>query len=110
MKTRSGKPSGWDHPESLLAGIRSADNPFVRRTVVGVIADVKSDSLDTAAGAEVYVPLEQYRGEGWDNTLMLAVRSSLPTDRMIAAIREQVRALDRDQPCDWDCDNGRTTQ
>ena len=29
---------------------------------------------------------------------MLAVRSSLPTDRMVAAIREQVRALDRDQP------------
>jgi putative ABC transport system permease protein len=93
-----GKTIWLGPPESLLAGIRSPDNPFVRRTVVGVIADVKSDSLDTAAGAEVYVPLEQYRGEGWDNTLMLAVRSSLPTDRMVAAIREQVRALDRDQP------------
>jgi putative ABC transport system permease protein len=64
---------------------------------VGVIADVKSGNLDTAAGSEVYAPLEQFR-EGWDNALMLAVRSSLPADSLTAAIREQVRELDRDQP------------
>ena len=86
-------------PESLLPReLRSPDNPFVRRTIVGVIADVKSGNLDTAAGAEVYLPLEQSRGEGWENTMMLAVRSSLPTDSLAAAIREEVRTLDRDQP------------
>jgi putative ABC transport system permease protein len=94
-----GKTIWLGPPESLIPDeIRSPDNPFVRRTVVGVIADVKSGNLDTAAGAEVYVPLEQYRGDGWDNTLMLAVRSTLPTDSLAAAIREEVRVLDRDQP------------
>jgi putative ABC transport system permease protein len=93
-----GKTIWLGPPESLLGDLRHPDNPFVRRTVVGVIANVKSGNLDTAAGAEVYVPLDQYRGDGWENTLMLAVRSSLPTDSLAAAIREQVRALDRDQP------------
>jgi putative ABC transport system permease protein len=41
--------------------------------------------------------LEQFR-EGWGNVLMLAVRSPLPVDSLTAAIREQVRALDSDQP------------
>jgi putative ABC transport system permease protein len=86
-------------PESLLPpGSLPPGNRFVRRTVVGVIADVKSGNLDTAAGSEVYAPLEQYRGEVWDNVLMLAVRSPLPVDSLTTAIREQVRALDRDQP------------
>jgi predicted permease len=93
-----GKTIWLGPPEHLLGELRSPDNPFVRRTVVGVIADVKSGNLDTSAGAEVYIPMDQYRGDGWDNTLMLAVRSSFPTDRMVAAIREQVRALDNDQP------------
>jgi putative ABC transport system permease protein len=99
-----GKTIWLGPPESLLPpALRSPrpENRAVRRTIVGVIADVKRGNLDTAAGAEVYAPLEQYRGEGWENALMLAVRSPLPADGLTAAIREQVRALDRDQPVTW---------
>jgi putative ABC transport system permease protein len=94
-----GKTIRLGPPESLLPrDSRRPANRFVRRTIVGVVADVKSGNLDTAAGAEVYVPMAQQRGDIWYNELMLAVRSPLPVDSLTAAIREQVRALDRDQP------------
>jgi putative ABC transport system permease protein len=94
-----GKTIWLGAPESLLPPtIRSSANRPARRTIVGVIADVKSGNLDTEAGSEVYAPWEQFPDEGWNNALMLAVRSPLPTDGLITAIREQVRALDQDQP------------
>jgi putative ABC transport system permease protein len=94
-----GKTIWLGPPESLLPpGLIPPGFRFLRRTIVGVIADVKSGSLDTAAGSEVCVPLEQYRPDIWYNTMMLAVRSPLPADSLTAALREQVRALDRDQP------------
>jgi putative ABC transport system permease protein len=94
-----GKTIWLGPPESMLpAAIRSPENRFVRRTIVGVIANVKSGNLDTAAGSEVYVSLEQYRGDIWFNAMMLAVRSPLQADSLTGAIREQVSALDRDQP------------
>jgi putative ABC transport system permease protein len=93
-----GKTIWLGPPEYLLPpAVRSPTDRFVRRTIVGVIADVKSGNLDTAAGSEVYAPVEQFR-EGWNNALMLAVRSPLPIDSLTAAIREQVRALDSEQP------------
>ncbi len=94
-----GKTIWLGAPESLLPPATQVPrSPSVRRTIVGVIADVKSGPLETAAGPEAYVPLDQYRGEGWHSALMLAVRSPLPVASLIAAVREQVRALDRDQP------------
>jgi putative ABC transport system permease protein len=88
-----GPPENLLPPEALIPVGR-----FVRRTIVGVIGDVKGGNLDANANAEAYVPLEQYRGEAWNNALMLAVRSPLAPESLTAAIREQVRALDREQP------------
>src|SRR5262245_43123696 len=77
-----GKTIWLGPPEYLLPpAVRSPTHRFVRRTIVGVIADVKSGNLDTAAGSEVYAPVEQFR-EGWNNALMLAVRSPLPIDSL----------------------------
>jgi putative ABC transport system permease protein len=86
-------------PESLVPpALQRPGYRAIRRTIVGVIADVKSGNLDSAAGDAVYAPLAQFRGDGWYNGLMLAVRSPLPTDSLTAAIREQVRSLDSEQP------------
>jgi len=95
-----GKTVWLGPPESLLPpeALIPVGGRFVRRTIVGVIGDVKGGNLEAGANAEAYVPLEQYRGEAWNNALFLAVRSPLPTDSLTAAIREQVRALDREQP------------
>jgi putative ABC transport system permease protein len=86
-------------PEHLLpAEDQTPENRFVRRTIVGVVADVKGSSLVLESPVEVYAPLTQYRREGWTNTLSLAVQTTVPPETVVPAIREQVRLLDPDQP------------
>lgn len=86
-------------PENLLPpDAQTPENRFIRRRIVGVVADVKGRSLDQQTAALVYAPLTQHRLEGWSNTLMLAVQTTTPPDNLVAAIREQVRQLDPDQP------------
>ena len=94
-----GKTIWMGPPESLLPPeAQTPENRFIRRTVVGVVADVKGSSLEQSGRAEVYVPYHQYRREGWTNGLMLAVRSSNGSEKLLNGIREQVTALDADQP------------
>jgi putative ABC transport system permease protein len=94
-----GKTIWMGPPEHLLpSDQQTPQNRFVRRTIVGVVADVKGRSLNQEPPALVYVPLNQYRREGWSNALMLAVQTTTPPDTVISAIREQVRLLDADQP------------
>jgi putative ABC transport system permease protein len=94
-----GKTIWMGPPESLLPPeAQTPENRFIRRTVVGVVADVKGSSLEQSGRAEVCVPYHQYRREGWSNGLMLAVRSSTGSENLLSGIREQVIALDADQP------------
>ncbi|HEV8141133.1 MAG TPA: ABC transporter permease [Pyrinomonadaceae bacterium] len=88
-----GPPENLRPPEE-----RTAANRAERRTIVGVVSDVKGGSLNRPVSPLVYAPLSQYRREGWSNSLMLAVQTSAPPETLTAAIREQVRALDLDQP------------
>ena len=86
-------------PEHLLpAAAQTPENRFIRRTIVGVVSDVKGRSLNQATPLQVYAPLTQYRREGWSNVLSLAVQTSVPPETIVPAIREQVRSLDPDQP------------
>jgi putative ABC transport system permease protein len=86
-------------PESLLPPeAQTPENRFVRRTIVGVVADVKGSSLEKAANAEVFVPYDQNKREGWNNALMLAVRTTAAPQSALASIREEVHGLDPDQP------------
>ncbi|HJQ25184.1 MAG TPA: ABC transporter permease [Blastocatellia bacterium] len=93
-----GKTIFMGAPEHLLPGAQGPENRFVRRLIVGVVADVKGGSLNLPASAYVYAPLHQYRREGYYNTLMLAVETTGKPEALTAAIREQVHALDADQP------------
>ena len=94
-----GKTIWMGPPESLLPPeAQTPDNRAFRRTIVGVIADVKGSSLEQTGRAEVYIPYHQYRAEGWINAMMLAVRSSTASERLLTSIREQIAALDPDQP------------
>jgi putative ABC transport system permease protein len=86
-------------PEHLLpAESQTPENRFTRRTIVGVVSDIKGRSLNQATPLQVYAPLTQYRREGWSNVLSLAVQTSVPPETIVPAIREQVRSLDPDQP------------
>ena len=86
-------------PEHLLPpDAQTPENRFIRRTIVGVVSDVKGRSLNLEVPALVYAPLTQYRREGWTNSLMLAVQTATAPESVVSAIREQVRSLDADQP------------
>lgn len=94
-----GKTIWMGPPESLLPPEdQTPDNRANRRTIVGVVSDVKGGSLNRPTTAQVYAPLTQYRREGWSNSLMLAVQTSTKPEALISAIREQVRGLDPEQP------------
>ncbi|MGC1687181.1 MAG: ABC transporter permease [Candidatus Acidiferrales bacterium] len=64
--------------------------PF--REIIGVVGNVKVRGLDSADEAECYTPEEQ-TGFEWQYGV---VRTSVPPATLIPAIREQVRALDKD--------------
>ena len=94
-----GKTIWMGPPEHLLPPDQQGpQNRFIRRTIVGIVSDVKGRSLNQEPPALVYSPLNQYRREGWTNALMLAVQTTTPPETVVSAIREQVRLLDADQP------------
>jgi putative ABC transport system permease protein len=84
-------------PEYLLKPERP-EEAGVHRTIVGVIADVKDSDFSSAPHPEVYGPWTQTAAEGWNNTLTLAINTTTPPATVIAAVREQVREVDADQP------------
>jgi putative ABC transport system permease protein len=64
--------------------------PF--REIIGVVGNVKVRGLDSPDDAECYTPEEQ-TGFDWQYGV---VRTSVPPTTLIPAIRDQVRAIDKD--------------
>jgi predicted permease len=62
--------------------------------VVGVVADIRSENLNTPSAAEYFLPLSQ-RPETPVNVI---VRSRLPPAAVAALVRETLRAIDPDLP------------
>jgi putative ABC transport system permease protein len=64
------------------------------REIVGVVKDVKHAALDEEAKPEFYLPMAQSPRD----FMTLTVRTSGDPSHMIAAVRGQVWAVDKDQP------------
>ena len=64
--------------------------------VVGVVSDVKQDSLETAPQPAIYYSLAQF-SQGTLTTYLIA-RSTPDPLRLAASIRDQIWSVDRDQP------------
>ncbi len=64
------------------------------RSIVGVVGDVKHSALDEEAKAEIYLPMAQVP----TGYMSLAVRTSGDPMQMVAAVRGQIWAVDKDQP------------
>lgn len=64
------------------------------RTIVGVVGNVRQESLTENFAAELYVPSEQMPV----NTTTVFVRSDLDPLSLAGAIRGAVQAVDKDQP------------
>jgi putative ABC transport system permease protein len=69
-------------------------NGDVDREIVGIVGDVRDISLGEAPGPMMYVPYDQ--GPFWGANLV--VKSTLSTDAVAAAIRQEVQKIDKDLP------------
>ncbi|HKP05406.1 MAG TPA: ABC transporter permease [Chthoniobacterales bacterium] len=71
------------------------------REIVGVVADVRNYGVDAEVKPEAYVPLFQ-SAPGYlssvTSALTIIVRSSIDPTALGQTLREQVQALDKDQP------------
>jgi len=79
--------------------IRSSRGPAnpPRRTVVGVIKDIKSDGLDQPEGPHIYQPIYQSRGSR-ALSLSVTVRTSLSATSLEPLILREIQAIDPDLP------------
>ncbi|HEV2806266.1 MAG TPA: ABC transporter permease [Chthoniobacterales bacterium] len=76
-------------------------DPKDLREIVGVVGDVRNYGLDAEVKPEVYVPFLQ-SAPGYLSSVASAptivVRSAMEASALGSALREQVQALDKDQP------------
>ena len=85
----------WPNEEAVGKRLGFDDsNKQVWREIVGVVGNVKHQSLDAEAKPEVYFPYQQYP----KNFMSLVVRTASDPAGMMAAIRNQVLSIDKDQP------------
>ena len=62
--------------------------------VVGVVGDIRHHGLETEPKPELYVPYAQAGVQG----MTIVIRTAVPPDRLVSAIRQQVWALDKQIP------------
>jgi predicted permease len=83
-------------PESLLPpGAVPAGFRFPRSRIVGVVEDVHYGGLKDSPPPEVYAPLAQ---SDWLPTMAVAVRTSVKPGSLVASIRSEMAAMDRNLP------------
>jgi putative ABC transport system permease protein len=93
-----GKRIWMGPPENLLPGGALPEGySFPRLTIAGVVNDVKHQGLNQQAGPEVYIPYSQGAGET-QRSMFLAVRTTVDPMSLAAAVRNEVTAIDKDQP------------
>jgi predicted permease len=78
---------------TLAGSVSRAD--WIWPEVVGVVADIRHQTLDEEGGAEVYVPQLQDPVGG---TLSILLKSSGDPAQLAGALRETVRSVDGDLP------------
>jgi predicted permease len=73
---------------------------YPARVVVGVVANVKQNSLRDEDAPQMYVPYSQNEIAGWPpmETMQVAVRTSDDPARATAGIRQAMRSVDPDLP------------
>jgi putative ABC transport system permease protein len=69
----------------------SLDAPSKWMTIVGVVGDVRQQSPASAPAPELYMPLKQH--PYFANEVQVVLRTSVPPDSLIAAVRQRVRAM-----------------
>jgi putative ABC transport system permease protein len=86
----------WPNDEAVGKHLRSVpsrpDTPPVVSTVIGVVADTHQVSLESGARSEITRPMVDY------TQLTLAVRGSADPELLIASVKSQIWAIDKNLP------------
>jgi predicted permease len=85
----------WPGQNPLGQTITDYSGKQVLGMVVGIVADVRHASLETASGSEIYLPMRQ---TGDYAAMQLVVRTALPPDSLAAGLRMALRPLDPNLP------------
>jgi predicted permease len=67
-------------------------------TIVGIVADVRQMGMDVPVMAEMYFPYRQITSYFWYAPRDLVIRTTGDPTSLIAAVRQEIRAVDADQP------------
>ena len=84
----------WPNEDPLGKRVRLGGNTGRLRTIVGIVPDVLHKGLEDGPDIQVYVPHAQWV----DSFMQLAVRTTADSASIIAAIRREVSAADKDIP------------
>ena len=87
----------WPNSSPIGQRFRIGDqSPWV--TIVGISGDVRQMGVDTPVKAEMYLPYAQVTGQDWFAPSALAVRTSGDPMALAPLVRQEIRAVDPDQP------------
>jgi len=82
----------WPAQNPIGRMIRSGGGPW--RRVVGVVRRIRHGGPDDEYRNEIYMPFRQFN----QDTMFLVVRSALPPESIVPAIRSALNAIDPDVP------------
>jgi predicted permease len=85
----------WPGQNPVGQTITNYGGQRVLGTVVGVVADVRHEALESASGSELYLAMRQ---TGDYSAMQLVVRTALPPNSLAAGIRMALRPLDPNLP------------
>jgi predicted permease len=83
-----------DDPMGRRVQLRIGPSGGLLVGVVGVAGDIKHHGLDTEPKPEIYVPYAQAGVQG----MTIVMRTGVPPDRLMSAVRQQVWTLDKQIP------------
>ena len=83
---------GETDPMGKRIKLGGASGPW--RSIVGVVGDVRHYGLNQAPTMQAYIPFAQNPASAVD----LLIRSTIDPASLTASVRQQVRAIDKDQP------------
>src|SRR5207253_775055 len=98
----------WPNENPVGRRIRSAmdaakmDDPIMEKwmTIIGVVGDVRHAGLESRASAELYVPYTQRPRRSGDMSIVM--RTSGDAVALASAARNEVRAMSRNVPVDFE--------
>jgi putative ABC transport system permease protein len=93
----------WPNEEAIGRHVTMTFFPDKVREIIGIVGDVKLESLDTPASqATIYLPVSQLSasslGEWQSLPLQLAVRTASQPTSLVSAVSETIHSIDSDQP------------